>query len=385
MKRASTYRAVDRAYFCSANDQVGPGALWVGRFLAVSCLFFGAVFVAFVPASLEQRIGSLFLFGFIPAAGFYAGGHLLSQLLVLGRTLCEMIAARCFRCLARLKNNFVIWVSPPASDASIGCQTALARCLLSNASALSEKAYRSIRHHCWRVHVAFIEFLCSLIRSVARFVIKMQAFHARRVSDHPRSGFGPRPFIMTGMLLTAFGLGWCGGNSVWLLDLGRDDLTGGAAIDSVVERIIVIESDGDPNVKNKRSSATGLGQFIDETWLDLIRTHRPDLARDRGQDKTLELRRDPKVAREITMRFTEQNAGVLRKRGLPVTPGTLYLAHFAGGAGAVAILSAREDADAASVMADAGRTKREKIVRANPFLERFSVADLRSWADRKMR
>ena len=354
MKRASTYRAVDRAYFCSANDQVGPGALWVGRFLAVSCLFFGAVFVAFVPASLEQRIGSLFLFGFIPAAGFYAGGHLLSQLLVLGRTLCEMIAARCFRCLARLKNNFVIWVSPPASDASIGCQTALARCLLSNASALSEKAYRSIRHHCWRVHVAFIDF-------------------------------GPRPFIMTGMLLTAFGLGWCAGNSVWLLDLGRDDLTGGAAIDLVVERIIVIESDGDPNVKNKRSSATGLGQFIDETWLDLIRTHRPDLARDRGQDKALELRRDPKVAREITMRFTQQNAGVLRKRGLPVTPGTLYLAHFAGGAGAVAILSAREDADAASVMADAGRTKREKIVRANPFLERFSVADLRSWANRKMR
>jgi len=32
-----------------------------------------------------------------------------------------------------------------------------------------------------------------------------------------------------------------------------------------------------------------------------------------------------------------------------------------------------------------GRTKREKIVKANPFLERFTVADLRNWADRKMR
>jgi hypothetical protein len=32
-----------------------------------------------------------------------------------------------------------------------------------------------------------------------------------------------------------------------------------------------------------------------------------------------------------------------------------------------------------------GRTKREKIVKANPFLERFTVADLRTWADRKMR
>ena len=85
------------------------------------------------------------------------------------------------------------------------------------------------------------------------------------------------------------------------------------------------------------------------------------------------------------MRFTEHNAGMLRKRGLPVTPGTLYLAHFAGGAGAVAILAAREDADAASVMADAGQTKREKIIGANPFLERFTVADVRSRADRKMR
>jgi len=32
-----------------------------------------------------------------------------------------------------------------------------------------------------------------------------------------------------------------------------------------------------------------------------------------------------------------------------------------------------------------GRTKREKLVKANPFLERFTVADLKSWADRKMR
>jgi hypothetical protein len=47
-----------------------------------------------------------------------------------------------------------------------------------------------------------------------------------------------------------------------------------------------------------------------------------------------------------------------------------------------------ENADAALVMAAAdatGRTKREKVVKANPFLDRFTVADLRSWADRKMR
>jgi hypothetical protein len=194
-----------------------------------------------------------------------------------------------------------------------------------------------------------------------------------------------RRVIIIGMSLTAFGFGWLGPSvSYWQPDSQREEPTAVSAIHAVVERIIDVESDGDPNAKSKRSSATGLGQFLDETWLDMIRAHRPDLAKGRIQTEILELRRDAKVAREITAR----NAEMLRKRGLPVTPGTLYLAHFAGGAGAVAILSAMENADAALVMATAdatGRTKREKIIKANPFLERFTVADLRNWADRKMR
>jgi hypothetical protein len=176
--------------------------------------------------------------------------------------------------------------------------------------------------------------------------------------------------------------------SYWQLHSQHEAWTTAKAIHAVVEQIIGVESDGDPNAKNKRSSATGLGQFLDETWLYMISAHRPDLTKGRSQPEILELRRDAKIAREITARFTERNAELLSRRGLPVTPGTLYLAHFAGGAGAVAILSATEDADAALVMASAdvtGRTKREKIIKANPFLEGFTVADLRNWADRKMR
>jgi len=159
-------------------------------------------------------------------------------------------------------------------------------------------------------------------------------------------------------------------------------------IRTLVEQIIKVESDGNPDAKNKRSSATGLAQFLDETWLRLIRTHRPDLVMGHSESEILGLRRDADLAREIAARFTEGNAEMLRRRGLPVTPGTLYLAHFAGSAGAVAILSADEQADAASTMASAdasGRTTRENLVRANPFLERLTVADLKTWADRKMR
>jgi hypothetical protein len=163
---------------------------------------------------------------------------------------------------------------------------------------------------------------------------------------------------------------------------------GKVAISAVVERIISVESDGDANARNKRSSATGAAQFLDATWLELIRTHRPDLAANQNEKHLLELRRDTKLAREITARFMEHNAALLSKRGLPVTPGTLYLTHFAGPAGAVAILSVGDDADAASLMARAdttGKMTREKIVSANPFLAGYTVADLKSWADRKMR
>jgi hypothetical protein len=157
---------------------------------------------------------------------------------------------------------------------------------------------------------------------------------------------------------------------------------------ALVERIIIVESSGIPNARNKLSSATGAGQFLDDTWLEAVRKHRRDLIKGRSDKELLGLRRDAELTEEIITRLVEQYALTLRKRGLPVTSGSLYLAYFAGPAGAVALLSATDHADAASVLAAAdttGRTTRQKLVRANPFLELLTVGDLRKWADDKMR
>jgi hypothetical protein len=159
-------------------------------------------------------------------------------------------------------------------------------------------------------------------------------------------------------------------------------------VKALVERIIKVESAGIANKKNKLSSATGAGQFLDDTWLEAVRKHRRDLIKGRSDNELLKLRRDAELAREIITRLVEQYAGTLQKRGLPLTPGSLYLAYFAGPAGAVALLSAAEHADAASLMAAAdatGRTTRQKLVRANPFLELLTVGDLKNWADHRMR
>jgi hypothetical protein len=76
------------------------------------------------------------------------------------------------------------------------------------------------------------------------------------------------------MSLTALTLAWLGASTSYLPpDSQREEPTAASTVDAVVERIIGVESGGDPNAKNKRSSATGLGQFLDETWLDMIRAH----------------------------------------------------------------------------------------------------------------
>jgi len=80
-----------------------------GNHLAVLCLFFGAAFAAFVSGSLEQRIGNLFSLGLIPAVAFYAGGHILGQLLVFGVELCDVIMARCSRYAMCLAKDLLSW------------------------------------------------------------------------------------------------------------------------------------------------------------------------------------------------------------------------------------------------------------------------------------
>jgi hypothetical protein len=159
-------------------------------------------------------------------------------------------------------------------------------------------------------------------------------------------------------------------------------------VKALVERIIKVESTGIANKKNNLSSATGAGQFLDDTWLEAVRKHRRDLIEGRSDKELLRLRQDAELSRDIITRLVEQYALTLRKRGLPLTPGSLYLVYFAGPAGAVALLTGADHADAATLMAAAdvtGRTTRQKLVRANPFLEILTVGDLKNWADHKMR
>lgn len=147
--------------------------------------------------------------------------------------------------------------------------------------------------------------------------------------------------------------------------------------ENVVNRIIGVESGGNASAKNPKSSATGLGQFIDSTWMNMINKHRPDVAAGRSKSEVLALRNDPALSREMTTRLTEDNARALQATGYPTTDGNLYLAHFAGVGGAVSLLRADPTASAASVLG-------QSVVNANPHLKGMNAGDVIRWANKKM-
>lgn len=152
---------------------------------------------------------------------------------------------------------------------------------------------------------------------------------------------------------------------------------GSDAVEALVNRIVQVESGGVATAKNTRSTATGLGQFIESTWLRMMRDYRPDFVATMSRDQLLALRTDPTLSREMVKRLAQENEAYLRGRGHGITSGWLYLAHFLGPEGANRVLSAQDGQTILAVMG-AG------VVSANPFLKDYTVADLKAWATRKM-
>ena len=151
----------------------------------------------------------------------------------------------------------------------------------------------------------------------------------------------------------------------------------GGAVDQFVRRIINIESANRCDAHNPLSTAVGLGQFIESTWMITIRLHRPDLLAGKSRGEVLALRTDCELSRAMTMAFTRDNAAVIRQSGFSVTPGNLYLAHFLGVGGAIKVLASQMDRQIVDVFGAAH-------VRANPFEQGKSIGYLVSWAAKKM-
>lgn len=150
-----------------------------------------------------------------------------------------------------------------------------------------------------------------------------------------------------------------------------------AAVETLTERIVHVESGGVADAKNPLSTATGAGQFIRATWLRMMATYRPDLARSMSETELLALRNDPTLAREMVKNLAREGEAYLKSRGHQITAGRLYLCHFLGMEDANRVLSTPPDVMLADVLAPG-------VLSANPFLVGRDVAYVTDWAERKM-
>jgi hypothetical protein len=169
-----------------------------------------------------------------------------------------------------------------------------------------------------------------------------------------------------------------------------------------------VESNLNPNAAAKTSSAGGLFQFIDRTWVGTLKEAGPLLGYERYADaitrtrdgryeisdpamrrEIMALRKDPTANALMAGVFTNSNAKHLTSRlGRAPTDGELYMAHFMGANGAARLITAAESnpgAVAAQSFSAAARANRsiffDKSGRARSFSEvtqnlagRFDVA-----------
>lgn len=122
------------------------------------------------------------------------------------------------------------------------------------------------------------------------------------------------------------------------------------------------ESSMNPSAQAKTSSATGLFQFIESTWLETMKLSGDELGlgqyaaaiavdangrynvADPAQRKEiLALRKDPEISSMMAGALTRRNAELLdRKIGRQPSDGELYIAHFLGAGGASKLIRLSE-------------------------------------------
>jgi hypothetical protein len=152
--------------------------------------------------------------------------------------------------------------------------------------------------------------------------------------------------------------------------------------DDFVRRTIRAEnSEGNASLQNETTSATGLGQFTDDTWRDLIRHYRRDLFDWWSPDPKdlLELRKDPELSRQMVAAYADWNAGLLSDAGLPVTRRTLYLAHHFGPSGAIKILTSRPGDLAVNVLSHGAITSNPNVISPTT-----TIGNLMAWASNRI-
>jgi len=147
--------------------------------------------------------------------------------------------------------------------------------------------------------------------------------------------------------------------------------------EAYLDRLAEIESSNNTNAYAETSGALGLYQFVPKTWDSMVTRYMPELKQQKGD--YMEFRRNPEVSRYMARKLMEENKNILKKKGVNATRSNLYLAHFAGPSGAVAVARAKPNTPISEVLSE-GQIKRNPGV----FNKVKTAGQLMQWAQMKM-
>ncbi len=157
---------------------------------------------------------------------------------------------------------------------------------------------------------------------------------------------------------------------------------------SFVDRLVSIESGGSATAKNPNSSATGLGQFIQSTWIRMFKQYFPEavagfksagLESGALDQRILQYREDPTISKQMIALYAQENARYLAAQGITASNATLYLAHFLGAGDAAKVINLSASTPVADVV-------NSSSVAANPTIlgGGRTTGDVVAWAERLM-
>jgi len=140
------------------------------------------------------------------------------------------------------------------------------------------------------------------------------------------------------------------------------------------------ESGGRADAANPNSTASGLYQFLDGTYLQFAKDDRRQggaTFKGMTDDQILATKTDPAISRIVFQRFRAHNQDALTKAGLPINNRNEYTLHFFGEGDGVKVLQADPTAALSTVVTPG-------TIKANPHLKGMTVADALRWTGRQM-
>ena len=137
-------------------------------------------------------------------------------------------------------------------------------------------------------------------------------------------------------------------------------------MEEFLDRLMAAESGGYQYKKNRRSTALGPFQFIESTFLFVVKRHFASEVTGLSERQVLALRTDMVFSRRAAAAYVKDLMSALKDSGLPVTPANVRLAFLVGPFAAVRMLRTRPDQPLRRVLS-------AEAIAANPYMSGATI------------